>query len=137
MSPAESTAAGSDDKGSLPWTMIPKFTPGVTDVTEWTKKLRFLSEIWPKDQLPALTTRVALQCEGTAFKRISRIDRKKLKAPGTAGIQLIVSSLGGAWGPLWRRNTSSLSGPSTEFNKTRTSPTTATCRGTTYALRSC
>ena len=36
--------------------------------------------------------------EGTAFKRISRLDPNKLKEPGTAGIQLIVATLGGAWG---------------------------------------
>ena len=35
---------------------------------------------------------------GTAFKRISRLDPNKLKEPGTAGIQLIVSTPGGAWG---------------------------------------
>ena len=94
MATAEASAAGSDDKGSLPWTVIPRFTRGVTDVTEWTKKLRFLSKIWPKDQLPALTTRIALQC----FKRISRLNPNKLKEPGTTGIQLIVFTLGGAWG---------------------------------------
>ena len=98
MSSFEGEAASGDDKGSLPWTMIPRFTWKTTDVTKWTKKLKFLSEIWPKDQLPALTTRMALQCEGTAFKRVSRLDPSKLKEPGTAGIQLVVATLGGAWG---------------------------------------
>ena len=62
------------------------------------QETKFLSEIWPKDQLPALTTRITLQCEGAAFKRIYRLDPNKLKEPGIAGIQLIVATLGGAWG---------------------------------------
>ena len=98
MSAGETMAAASDDKGALPWTMVPRFTPGVTDVMEWTKKLKFLSELWPKDQLSALTTRVALQCEGTAFKRISRLSPEKLKVNDLSGIKLIVETVGGSWG---------------------------------------
>ena len=98
MSAGETMATASDDKGALPWTMVPRFTPGVTDVMEWTKKLKFLSELWPKDQLSALTTRVALQCEGTAFERISRLSPEKLKVNDLSGIKLIVETVGGSWG---------------------------------------
>ena len=63
---ASTTASGGEDKGILPWASIPRFTPGVTDVTEYTKKLHFLAEVWPKESLPALAPRVALLTEGTS-----------------------------------------------------------------------
>ncbi|CAE7708982.1 GIP [Symbiodinium sp. CCMP2592] len=90
--------ASTDEKSTLPWAAIPRYVPGVTDTTEYAKKLKFLSEVWPKEHLSALGPRVALLCEGTAFKKISRLDAAKLKANDTSGVQLIVTTLGGAWG---------------------------------------
>ena len=94
----ETLAPASDEKSSLPWAAIPRYVPGVTDTTEYAKKLKFLSEVWPKEHLSALGPRVALLCEGTAFKKVSRLDASKLKANDTSGVQLIVTTLGGAWG---------------------------------------
>ena len=89
---------GTEDRTSLPWAAIPKFTPGVTDVTEYSKKLSFLASIWPKEHLAALAPRAALNCEGTAFKKVSRLDASKLKASDTSGVELLVKTLGGSWG---------------------------------------
>ena len=30
----------------LPWSSIPKFTPGTTNVQEYTQKLKFLAAMW-------------------------------------------------------------------------------------------
>lgn len=83
---------------SLPWHAIPKFTPGVTNVQEYSQKLQFLASMWPKEHLPLLGPRVALSVEGTAFRKVSRLNPEKLKSPDTSGVALIVTTIGGSWG---------------------------------------
>ena len=82
----------------LPWAMIPNFRPGETDINEYTKKLEFLASLWPVEHLSHLAPRAAMLCEGSSFKRVMRLDAAKLKVNSTAGVQLLVSTLGGIWG---------------------------------------
>ncbi|CAE7815025.1 unnamed protein product [Symbiodinium sp. CCMP2592] len=82
----------------LPWAAIPKFIPGTTDVTEYSRKLEFLAAMWPKEHLSLLAPRAALQVEGTAFKKIASLPPDKLKSNDESGIKLLVSTLGGSWG---------------------------------------
>ena len=82
----------------LPWTAIPRFSPGVTDVTEYSSKLQFLAAMWPQEHLHLLAPRAALLCEGTAFKKVSKLSADKLKTADESGIKLLVSTLGGSWG---------------------------------------
>ena len=82
----------------LPWAAIPKFIPGTTDVTEYSRKLEFLAAMWPREHLSLLAPRAALQVEGTAFKKISSLNPEKLKSNDESGIKLLVSTLGGSWG---------------------------------------
>ena len=82
----------------LPWQTIPKFVPGTTDMTEYTKKVEFLQRIWPPEHLSLLAPRMALMCEGTAFKKVSLLDSSKLRATDGSGVALIVRTLGGNWG---------------------------------------
>ncbi|CAE7543034.1 unnamed protein product, partial [Symbiodinium microadriaticum] len=64
-----STSTSEAQGYQLPWTAIPKFIPGSTDVTEYSKKLQFLAAMWPKDSIALLAPRAALLCEGSAFKK--------------------------------------------------------------------
>ena len=85
-------SAGVETEGStgtpqLPWSSIPKFTPGVTNVQEYTQKLKF-------DQL---APRAALLVEGTAFRK-ARLDASKLKVKSQAGVAALVEAIGGSWG---------------------------------------
>ncbi|CAE7672910.1 GIP [Symbiodinium sp. CCMP2592] len=92
-----STAAGSAAGVShLPWQQIPKFVPGTTNLDDYTQRLKFLKELWPADGIQHLGPRAALQVEGSAFQKISRIAPDKLRSQ--EGVQLIVEALGGAWG---------------------------------------
>ncbi|CAE7779020.1 RE1 [Symbiodinium sp. CCMP2592] len=92
-----STAAGSAAGVShLPWQQIPKFVPGTTNLDDYTQRLKFLKELWPADSIQHLGPRAALQVEGSAFQKISRIAPDKLRSQ--EGVQLIVEALGGAWG---------------------------------------
>ncbi|OLQ06719.1 Copia protein [Symbiodinium microadriaticum] len=94
------SSAGSGEQGfqQLPWTAIPKFIPGTTDVTEYTKKLEFLAAMWPKEHLSQLAPRAALLCEGSAFKKVAGLAPDKLKANDVSGVKLLVDTLGGSWG---------------------------------------
>ena len=94
--PTEPSSEGTTSQ--VPWTAIPRFIPGTTDVSEYSKKLQFLADVWPKEHLPQLAPRAALLCEGTAFKKLTRIAADKLKTSDTSGVQLLITTLGGSWG---------------------------------------
>ena len=98
--PSASTGGGmaSSSLSHLPWGMIPALKPGETDINEYTKRLEFLADLWPTEHLSHLAPRAAMLCEGGAFKRLMRVDAKKLKVNSLDGIKLLVSTLGGVWG---------------------------------------
>ena len=99
--PATAEATSSDATGGipqLPWSSIPKFTPGVTNVQEYTQKLKFLAAMWPTDFLDQLAPRAALLVEGTAFRKVARIDAAKLKVKNPSGVAALVEAIGGSWG---------------------------------------
>eukprot|EP00435_Cladocopium_sp_Y103_P014959 s628_g3.t1 len=104
-SSADGPASTSSQSGSgtaplshLPWGLIPAFRPGETDINEYAKKLEFLAGLWPQEHLALLAPRAAMMCEGSAFKKILRIDTEKLKVNSADGVKLLVQSLGGIWG---------------------------------------
>ena len=82
----------------LPWNSIPKFVPGTTNVQEYTQKLKFLAAMWPDGYLNQLAPRAALLVEGTAFRKVARLDPMKLRVNDTSGVALLVSAIGGSWG---------------------------------------
>ena len=82
----------------LPWSQIPKFTPGITNVQEYAQKLKFLASLWPVEFLDQLAPRAALMVEGTAFKKIAKISPQKLKVKSQDGVAAIVEAIGGSWG---------------------------------------
>lgn len=98
-----SEAAGSAIGGNggtnsyLPYHLIPQFKPGETDINDYSRRLQFLAELWPKEQLGQLAPRAAMMCEGTAFQKAIRIDPSKLKSNDTSGVKLLVQTLGGIW----------------------------------------
>ena len=92
------SSAPSEPSYQLPWNAIPRFIPGTTDVTEYSKKLQFLAAMWPKESISLLAPRAALLCEGTSFKKVSKLPADKLKSNDESGVQLLVATLGGSWG---------------------------------------
>ena len=98
----EPTSTGSGQTTSsashLPWHLIPQFVPGETDLADFTRRLEFLAGIWPPEHLNQLAPRAALQCQGSAFQKIVRLQPEKLKTNSMDGVKLIVSTLGGVWG---------------------------------------
>ena len=100
METGESSSAGGAGSGNsfLPWQLIPAFKPGITDLTEYSRKMQFLAQMWPQEHLSQLAPRAALLCEGSAFQKLIRIDAAKLKTNDRKGVELLVNTLGGVWG---------------------------------------
>ena len=67
-------------------------------MNEYTRRLEFLGQVWPQDQLQHLAPRACLLCEGTAFQKVVRLSPEKLKTSSLEGIKLVVATLGGTWG---------------------------------------
>ena len=97
---SETTSGGSSGGSNsfLPWHLIPHFKPGETEVNEYTRRLEFLANIWPKEHLPLLAPRACMLCEGSAFAKVVRLDPEKLRVSSIDGVKLVVSTLGGVWG---------------------------------------
>ena len=93
---AEAAAGATGGVSHLPWQQVPKSTPGVTSVDEYSQRLRFLKELWPAEHLSLLAPRAALLVEGAAFQKVSRIKPEQLRGPD--GVKYLVESLGGSWG---------------------------------------
>ena len=88
----------------LPWNLIPPFSPGVTDVEEYGRKIQFLAQIWPAEHLSQSAPRAAMMCAGTAFRKVTMIDPGKLRVNSVEGIKLLVETLGGSWGRTSEEN---------------------------------
>ena len=99
------SSSGPHQGGSyLPWHLIPVFKPGETDINDYSRRMTFLSGIWPGDQLSLLAPRAALACEGSAFQKVVRLDPAKLKVNSVEGVQLLVKTLGGTFGKTTLEN---------------------------------
>lgn len=97
--PVPEEASGSvSSSTSLPWSSLPKFIPGTTNVQEYTQKMKFIASIWPKEHLEVLAPRAALLVEGAAFHKVMRISPEKLKTNSVDGVITLVETLGGSWG---------------------------------------
>ena len=89
---------GQNGNSFLPWHLIPEFKPGETDINDYSRRLSFLSGIWPKEHLSLLAPRAALNCHSSAFQKVVRLDPTKLKTNSADGVKLVVETLGGVWG---------------------------------------
>ena len=91
-------SSGNTTGSQLPWHLIPHFSPGETDLTEYARRLEFLAGICPSEYLSQLAPRAALQCKGSAFQKVVRLAPEKLKVNSLDGVKLLVTTLGGVWG---------------------------------------
>ena len=98
------TVTTSGSLSHLPWSMIPQFDPGVTEINEYTKKVEFLASLWPEEHLHLLAPRIAMNCKGSAFQRVMRISPEKLKAQWLQGVKSVITALGGVWGKALHEN---------------------------------
>lgn len=98
MATAEAAGSGNVPMSQLPWQQIPTFDPQTSDIQTYSRKLKFLREIWPTEHVALLAPRAALQVQGVAFQKVARLDASKLKTD--KGVEYLVEALGGQWGKL-------------------------------------
>ena len=95
---ATTATGGNTGNSFLPWHLVPTFKPGETDLDDYSRRMVFLSGIWPPEHLALLAPRAAMACEGSAFQKVIRIPTEKLKVQSDAGVKLLVQTLGGVSG---------------------------------------
>ena len=93
------TVTTSGSLSHLPWSMIPQFDPGVTEINEYTKKVEFLASLWPEEHLHLLAPRIAMKCKNVVhFRESCEFSPEKLKAQWLQGVKSVITALGGVWG---------------------------------------
>ena len=80
-------------------TLVPSFDPSKDDLEQYSQKVELLGEIWPASNMNELITRLMLNTTGTAFQKL-QLNREKLLTNDKAGVQLLVTLLGGQWGKV-------------------------------------
>ena len=79
--------------------LVPTFDPAKDDLDQYTQKVELLSEIWPQGKINELLARLILGTTGSAFQKL-QLNKTKIMSNDTAGVQLLVSLLGGQWGKV-------------------------------------
>ena len=80
-------------------TLVPSYDPSKDDLEQYTQKVELLAEIWPSTKINELIARLVLNTTGTAFQKL-QLNRDKLMTGDKAGVELLVSLLGGQWGKI-------------------------------------
>ena len=80
-------------------TLVPSDDPSKDDLEQYTQKVELLAEIWPSTKINELIARLVLNTTGTAFQKL-QLNREKLMTGDKAGVELLVSLLGGQWGKI-------------------------------------
>lgn len=65
----------------------------------WSQKVELLSKVWPADKITELTTRLILNCKGSAFQKL-QIREKDLLKNDLACVKLLVEVFGGQFGQV-------------------------------------
>lgn len=101
-STAGQQTSGSGDSAFVPTSLtslIPTFDPAVDSVEVWAQKVELLSKVWPADKITELSTRLILNCKGSAFQKL-QIRQKDLLKNDLACIKLLVEVVGGQFGQV-------------------------------------
>ena len=79
--------------------LVPTFDPAKDDLTDYTKKVQLLMNMWPDGKWTELATRLILGCSGTAFQKLQQ-KSAEITANDRKSIQQIIELLGGQWGQI-------------------------------------
>ena len=120
--------------------LVPSFDPSKDDLTDYTKKVQLLMNMWPEGKWTELATRLILGCTGSAFQKL-QLKSAEITVNEKKSIQQIIELLGGQWGQIpleksmRRRNE-----PCSDASSGRTKPMIAswhvlTCCGRSLSIR--
>eukprot|EP00435_Cladocopium_sp_Y103_P071080 s884_g36.t1 len=79
--------------------LVPTFDPAKDDLTDYTKKVQLLMNMWPDGKWTELATRLILGCSGSAFQKL-QLKSSEITANDKKSIQQIIELLGGQWGQI-------------------------------------
>lgn len=79
--------------------LVPTFDPSKDDLTDYTKKVQLLMNMWPDGKWTELATRLILGCTGSAFQKL-QLKSAEITVNEKKSIQQIIELLGGQWGQI-------------------------------------
>ena len=98
----ESSTASGEPSGLVPnhlAQLVPSFDPSKDELTSYTQKVQLLMNMWPDNKWTELSTRLILNCQGSAFKKL-QLHQKEVMKNERKSIQRLIEILGGHWGQI-------------------------------------
>ena len=99
MSEASDGAPGTNLVPNQLASLVPTFDPAKDDLTDYTKKVQLLMNMWPDGKWTELATRLILGCSGPAFQKL-QLKSADITQNDKKSIQQIIEVLGGQWGQI-------------------------------------
>ena len=85
--------------GSQLATLVPSFDPSSDSMLEYQQKVELVLMAWPKNRITELTTRLILNCKGSAFSKL-QLHREELMENDEKAVKRLIELLGGHWGRI-------------------------------------
>lgn len=80
-------------------TLVPTFDPAKDDLVSYTQKVQLLVGMWPDNKWTELSTRLILNCSGSAFLQLP-LHQEEITRNEKKSIQRLIEILGGHWGQI-------------------------------------
>ena len=85
--------------GSQLATLVPSFDPSSDSMLEYQQKVELVLMAWPKNRITELTTRLILNCKGSAFSKL-QLHQQELMENDEKAVKRLIELLGGHWGRI-------------------------------------
>ena len=79
--------------------LVPTFDPAKDDLQVYSQKVMLLLDAWPAGKYTELTTRLILNCSGSAFMKL-QLHQSELMENERKSVKRLVEILGGHWGQI-------------------------------------
>jgi hypothetical protein len=79
--------------------LVPTFDPAKDDLQVYSQKVMLLLDAWPAAKYTELTTRLILNCSGSAFMKL-QLHQSELMENERKSVKRLVEILGGHWGQI-------------------------------------
>ena len=79
--------------------LVPTFDPAKDDLQVYSQKVMLLLDAWPAGKYTELTTRLILNCSGSAFMKL-QLHQSELMENDRKSVKRLVEILGGHWGQI-------------------------------------
>ena len=97
-----SSTSGGDGTNMVPnqiASLVPTFDPSKDDLQVYSQKVMLLLDAWPSGKYTELTTRLILNCTGSAFMKL-QLHQVELMENERKSVKRLIEILGGHWGQI-------------------------------------